>query len=379
MEVSLPTGTINIGSVYVAASLPPGDQNIGNVDIVSGSLADVSMVEKVSAIESINLVSTITQLASANVDIVSGSIAIASLIEEVSAVESINFLSQVASIGNVDKVSQVASIGNLDFVSAIQSINYLSAVASANVDVVQGSLTDVSLIEKVSAIVSVNTVSTITQVASANVDVVQGSLVDVSLIEKLSVITSIGNVNFVSQVASIGNVDYLSAIASINYLSAIASANIDVVQGSLTVVSTVSTITQIASANVEASIVGSLPAGTENIGNVDVNLSSLEATATFSHVVVSVASTTMLLSVNGATTINLVYYQYANLTTSELDVALRYSESGSDRFRARLAGDGGMINANLIGAYWQGVAGSQLYANLTAAGSIAITLGYNLS
>jgi len=93
--------------------------------ITQGAL---STIQSVSAVTSINTLSSITQIATLST-ITQGSL---STVQSLSAITSINFLSTVGSISGVVVTSQ-GFISSQGMLSAITSINVLSAVTSANV------------------------------------------------------------------------------------------------------------------------------------------------------------------------------------------------------------------------------------------------------
>jgi hypothetical protein len=55
---------------------------------------------------------------------------------------------------------------------------------------------------------------------------------------------------------------------------------------------------------------------------------------------------------------------------------LRFTETGDARFRKNLAAQTG-FNANLTGCNWRGGVDEALYVNLSAAGTVDVTIMYN--
>lgn len=246
----LAAGLANIGDVDVA-TIATGDNNIGNVDIVSGTITTVSTVTNLS------------QLGGAAVPIGAGL--------EVTAVrvtlptDGTGVVKLGAGTAEIGKLAAgLANIGDVDVATIAAGDNNIG-----NVDIASGTLTTVS------------TVTNLSQLGGANVPIGAGlevTAVRVTLptdgtgVVKLGAGTAgigklttnsgvdIGDVDVLSIAAgdnNIGNVDVASIAAGDNNIG-----NVDIVSGTITTVSTVTSVTAIANA---------LPAGTNAIGKLAAN------------------------------------------------------------------------------------------------------------
>ena len=93
----------------------------------------------------------------------------------------------------------------------------------------------------------------------------------------------------------------------------------------------------------------------------------------------AIGNTTLVTPTTG-TKVRVHYFSISNAHAALADVAMRFAAAGALVHQFALAAQGGLVNANLTDANWEGAINEVLFAFLTAAyaGGVYYTIGYSL-
>lgn len=87
----------------------------------------------------------------------------------------------------------------------------------------------------------------------------------------------------------------------------------------------------------------------------------------------TLAGTTLVWDTAATTRLRVKFIMVFNSGTSPVTVDLRFTTTGEARFKANLAPNSG-YTINLVGCNWEGGVGEDLFVNLSAAGTVDITV-----
>jgi hypothetical protein len=102
-------------------------------------------------------------------------------------------------------------------------------------------------------------------------------------------------------------------------------------------------------------------------------VTDITKTATLQTVQATLSGNTTLWDPAASKKVRLKYIQVFNSGSANITVALRFGSAGTLRFTSTLAANTGW-NMNLIGCNWEGAADEILYVNLSAAGTVDVTV-----